>query len=397
MLRLILLLGLCCTLLGGCASAPPSWPAVDPLFHDTAFAPPSQPVDPARVLSMSPSMRQFMNDEIVPRTRSGASAHRNLLDAMYARGKLKLAYDTEMTRTASEAFDARAGNCLSLVLMTAAFARELGLSVRFQEVRTPATWSREGDLVLIVGHVNVAVGRTAGQIHPFDGTPDWYTIDFLPGADIERQLTSRIETRRVLSMYLNNKSAEALALGRLDDAYWWARAAVEQDPGFAAALNTLGVVYLRRNLLPQAEAALRRMLQVDEDSPHAMGNLAQVLRRQGREAEAAELTLRAERVAPASPFVAYDLGRQALERGDLDLARRQFERALRQGGDYHEFHFGLAQVLARQGYTRAAARELEAAREASSTPRLHAIYSGKLERLRDRIEAPAPPLMQRSR
>ena len=49
------------------------------------------------------------------RTRS---RQRALYDALYERGHLKIEYDAAMTRNASETFDAHAGNCLSLVIMT---------------------------------------------------------------------------------------------------------------------------------------------------------------------------------------------------------------------------------------------------------------------------------------
>jgi transglutaminase-like putative cysteine protease len=52
-----------------------------------------------------------------------------------------LEYDAEETLNASEAFDRKSGNCLSLVLMTAAMARELGLDVRFQNVRMDDSWT----------------------------------------------------------------------------------------------------------------------------------------------------------------------------------------------------------------------------------------------------------------
>ena len=57
-----------------------------------------------------------------------------LLEALYTQGELRLEYDARRTRTAAEAFDARMGNCLSLVIMTAAFATEMQLQVRFQDV-----------------------------------------------------------------------------------------------------------------------------------------------------------------------------------------------------------------------------------------------------------------------
>ena len=41
------------------------------------------------------------------------------------------------------------------------------------------------------------------------------------------------------------RAAEALAGGDVGGAYWWARAAIRQDPQFISAYNTLGVIYRR--------------------------------------------------------------------------------------------------------------------------------------------------------
>ena len=57
-----------------------------------------------------------------------------LFDALYQPDQLKLEYDAAMTRNAAQAFAVRSGNCLSLVIMTAAFAKEMGLDVRYQNV-----------------------------------------------------------------------------------------------------------------------------------------------------------------------------------------------------------------------------------------------------------------------
>ena len=48
-----------------------------------------------------------------------------------------------MTRSAAEAFDLRAGNCLSRVIMTGALAKELGLPVYYQRVHSEETWTRD--------------------------------------------------------------------------------------------------------------------------------------------------------------------------------------------------------------------------------------------------------------
>ena len=371
-------------LLGACALPPRMSAAVEPLFDDAAFAAPSVSIDAQSVLAMSPPMLAHLRDSIQPKLR-GQSAHLGLVDALYTRNGLKLEYDGEMTRTAAEAFEARAGNCLSLVLMTAAFAREMGLPVRFQSVQAGETWSRDGDLLLFVGHVNIALGRSARGLRFADLLADWVTVDFLPTADLQRQRAWPIEEARVIAMYMNNKSAEGLAHGRLADAYWWARAAITQDRDFSNAYNTLGVVYLRHGQAQRAEAAFRVALELEADNPHTMSNLVQALQGLGRSAEAQAVALQLQRIQPSTPFGFFELGQQAMRQGDYALARKHFEQAARRGGEYHEFHFGLAQALVKLGEFDAAAKQLELAREASTTRRLQAIYAGKLERLRGQM------------
>jgi len=107
-------------LLAGCAEVPVGSPGG--LFRDELFAAPSQPVSVAEVFALSEPMREFMERELSVNYKGKRQA---LIDAV-SQGQLKLEYDSVGTRTAAEAFDAKAGNCLSLVIMTAAFAKAWG-------------------------------------------------------------------------------------------------------------------------------------------------------------------------------------------------------------------------------------------------------------------------------
>ena len=380
----ILCAALAALTLAGCASAP--IPAADQtvLFNDAAFAAPSQRIAADDAMTMSPAMRAHLTNTILPKLRH-QPAHSGLVDALYTREGLKLEYDAEITRNAAQAFEAKAGNCLSLVLMTAAFAKEMGLPVRFQSVYAGEIWGRDGDLLLFVGHVNIAIGRTPRGLRMADMLADWLTVDFLPTADLQRQRAAPIEEARVVAMYMNNRAAESLARGQLADAYWWVRGAVDQDRSFSNAWNTLGVVYLRHGQAARAEAALRWALQQDSNNPHTMSNLVLALRQQGRAEEAGQLALQLERIQPSTPFGFLELGQRAMRDGDFALARQHFQRAVNSGGDYHEFHFWLAQSLLKLGQGEAAARQLKLAQEASGSKRLQAMYAGKLERLREAL------------
>ena len=146
-------------LLAGCASTPPTLPEPSRLFSDATFA---RAVGAHR---RRPAVCPQPGDARLPRqsryfarscARKGPA--QGLVDALYQKGGLKLEYDSAMTRNAAQAFEARSGNCMSLVIMTAAFAKELGLSVTFQNVVVDQTWRRSGDLYMASSHVNLSLG-----------------------------------------------------------------------------------------------------------------------------------------------------------------------------------------------------------------------------------------------
>jgi Tfp pilus assembly protein PilF len=374
---------LICALLGACA-ATPAPRQVTGLLHDALVAPTSQRIDAGQIFAMSPAMVQYANAELAHNTHL-REPRRELVDALYNRGKLRLSYDAGATRSAAEAFEDRAGNCLSLVIMTAAFARHLGLPVTFQSVLSDDAYSRIGDLYLVSGHVNLVlnkVPRPAAASLFDDGGPSALTVDFLPAVDLNRQRTRPIEQRTIAAMFMNNRAAEALSENRTSDSYWWAREALQQDPGFLPAVNTLAVVYSRLGLLPQAESALRHVLVEEPLNTSALSNLVRLLDRSARPEESRAVAELLARVQPVPPFYYYDQARQALAAGDAAAARRLLSQELRLQPYQHEVHFLLGVTYARMGEIALASRHLGLALDNSTTRESQALYGAKLDKLR---------------
>jgi Tfp pilus assembly protein PilF len=376
-----LLLSLCCVL-AACAGPQGLAPPPEALFDDSLFATPSERIGADAVFAISEPMRQYLQrpDVIAELRRKGVS--RGLLESLYTTGELKIDYEAGMTRTAAQAFDARAGNCLSLVVMTAAFARELGLQVRYQSAYLEETISRSGNLILRSGHVNVTVGRRF--VDPRYPVAEDMTVDFLPPEELKGLRTREIAEATVLAMFMNNRAVEALVDGRIDDAYAWAREAVRQDPAFLGSLSTLGVVYLRRGALPQAAAVFRHVLERDDDNRTALANLATTYTRQGRMTDAATLQRRLAQIEPEPPFYYFNLGMAAMKKHDFDAAKAMFSRELARDEDNHEFHYWLGVVDFRLGNVEQAREHMARALEASTTRRERELYTAKLDWIRAR-------------
>jgi len=367
------------SLLAACASAPELRP--ERLFNDQLFRAASARISADDVFAVSDDMKHYLRTEFTGALRT-KDRQQGLFEALYGSGQLKLDYDSAMTRNAAEAFAARSGNCLSLVIMTAAFAKELGLYTRYQSVIIEETWSRSGDIYLAVGHVNLTLGRKQVDGGFGHAETDLMTIDFLPPQDIRHQRVRVIGEETLVAMYMNNRAVEALTAGEIDDAYWWAREAVRQDPKFLGAYNTLGVVYQRHRNPEAADGVLRYVLDVEPANIHAMSNLAAVLKDSGRVAEAAALTRKLAEIEPDPPFKFYHLGIAALENGDYRAARDLFAKEVDRAAYYHEFHFWLAIAHLGLGETRQARKHMTLAMENSTTRGDHNLYAAKLDRIK---------------
>ena len=366
-----------------CLSACAGGPAVQPagLFDDALFARAAMPPTAHEVFAVSADMRHFLDEDLAREARR-KGPRTALIDALYAPGQLRLDYDAQHTRTAAEAFEARSGNCLSLVIMSAALARHLGLPVQFHSVYSDAGWGRSGDLLVSNGHVNLTLRNHYGDGRVRFDVAEAMLIDFDPPAPGQRQYSRVIEEATLLAMFMNNRAAELLAAGQVDDAYWHARAAIESEPNFLAAHNTLAVVYLRRGANEQAERVLRQLLAAEPANAAALANLAHLYERQGRASEAAALQQRLARLEPYPPYHFFQRGLEAMEKRDYALARTMFQKEIDRAAYHHEFHFGLALASFGLGDLKEAQRQLGLAMKASTRDAERQLYAGKLAKLK---------------
>jgi tetratricopeptide (TPR) repeat protein len=362
----------------GCASTP-RMPSSDGLFHDELFSAPSVLIDPRAALAMSPAMRSYLATKYINRVRP-MDRRRQLIEALY-RGDLKLEYDAATTRTAAQAFEARSGNCLALVMMTAAFAKELGLTVQYQAVIGDETWDRADDLYISIGHVNLLLEDNVQQ-SGFVFTQLPLVVDFLPPNDARTQRTRTIAERTVIAMYLNNRAVESLTQGQVDDAYWWAREALRSDPELLGAYITLGVVYRTRHHAAWSEQALRRVTDREPDNVNALSNRVLALRDLGRTAEADGLAQRLASLDPHPPFSYFREGMAALHAGRVQDARRLFAKEVARAPYHHEFEYWLAVSYMELNDADHATVHLTRAMEVSTTRKDHDLYAGKLDRLK---------------
>ena len=367
--------------LAGCATPPSPAPPPETFLHDELFSPPSVRVSGDEIFVLSDAMKHYLRTEIATQTKL-LGVQGGLVEAIYNKAQLKLEYDSSFTRNAAEAFEARAGNCLSLVVMTAAFAKELGLQVRFQSAYLEEAWSRSGDLLLRAGHVNVTLGpKLQDRANPLSRS---MMIDFLPGEQLRTMRTREISEQTVVAMYMNNRAVEALMRGKLDDAYAWSRASLRQSPDFLSAHNTLGILYARRGHYDYAATAFQHVIKSDPVHTRAMANLADVYVKQGRNDEATALYITLARLEPEPPMHYFNQGMSAMQRGDFNSARDLFAREADRSGYSSDVTFWLGIAHYRLGDVEQATRLLNQVLGNNTSRGDPESQSAKLSRLKSR-------------
>ena len=381
----LLLSALLFAVLSACATAPAP-PPNESLFNDSLFAAPSERIDVKDVFALSPEMKEFLTGQIVVQLRT-LGRQRGLVDALYSKTQLKLEFDSAMTRTAAQAFAARSGNCLSLVIMTGAFAKELGLSVRYQKVYVDETWSRSGDNYVFIEHVNLTLSERTPEVGLGHLETNSTLVDFLPPQDVRGLRYRVLSEETILAMYMNNRAVELLTRGQFDDAYWFAREAIKQDPQFLTAYNTLGAAYRRHGDLAEAERAFSYVLARDSTNTRVMANMVSVLNDQGRVSESRELARKLELLEPDPAFSFFKRGLVAMQDKDYRSANLLFAKEVDRAPYYHEFHFWLALSYLGLGEVDKGREQLALAMQNSTTRNDHDLYAAKLDRLSSQIRS----------
>jgi Flp pilus assembly protein TadD len=332
---------------------------------------PASIAEEADVLAVSDEMRAFL-DKHVDRKGSDSLKLHLVVSAVIEENTFGLVYD-DKTRTASETFHARLGNCLSFSIMFVAMAREVGLTVQFQEVDIPPDWTLDKDTYVLNQHVNVYVDLGKAGVR----VVDFNIADFKASYEMRK-----IPDTRALAHYFNNIGVERMQANDTAAALLcFRRAIAESERAFSPAWINLGTVYLRAGQPAHAEAAYLQAVTANASDLVAMSDLARLYEQVGDRERAAAYKKRVINHRYLNPYYRYELARQAYIGKDYVAAIGHLKYAIRKRPKEDQFYFLLGACYLEKGDTRAAERWLAKAREVAATDALKRRYSIKIDTL----------------
>ncbi|GGP52036.1 hypothetical protein GCM10009347_18790 [Shewanella algicola] len=289
-------------------------------------------------------------------------------------------YRDHYTRPAAETVLNRQGNCMSLVVLSAALAEALDVPVEFHDIDVEPIWDRRGGFFLVNGHVNLNLMPPEDNITVlFRGSK--MLVDFLPERSLRAYQSKRVNKRQLSAMYYNNVAAEALVKNDYDQAYALVKKAILLNPQFVAAINTLAVIYRHKGYQAEAEQVYRTALQVNPQDLSTLYNLALILGEQDRLIEWAEVHKVLELARINNPFYYFDMAQQAYFDRQYQDALVWYKRAVEKADYRHEFYFGLSRAYWATGEQRLAEKNLKRALALSDVDNKQR-YQSKLQAMR---------------
>jgi tetratricopeptide (TPR) repeat protein len=293
-------------------------------------------VSSTRILEVTPEMEAFLEERIDDRTRENTKV-RQLLSMLMINGQFDLVYD-DRTRTASETFRDRRGNCLSFTNMFVAMARHIGLDAHYEEVEIPPDWSSMGNTLLLSQHINVFVDMKhyVDRVVDFNTDVVHYYIHDLK-ANYERRV---ISDRRARAQYFNNIGVELMLTGGdTPDVLAHLLQSLREDETFAPGWISLGILHRRYGYFDHAEAAYLQALSIDGANLVAMSNLASLYEMAGQTERAESYRALVQSHRMKNPYYRFHLAEEAVIEGDYHAAIDHLEFAIRKNESEHRFYF----------------------------------------------------------
>jgi tetratricopeptide (TPR) repeat protein len=261
-----------------------------------------------------------------------------LLTGLLSPRRLHIRYEGGYTGTAEEVFESRTANCLSFTSLFVGMARRAGIPAYYLEVGGVEGYQRDGDLVIVSGHITAGYGTNQER----------KILEFNLGPQIEKRRVEPISDVTAIALHYTNRSAELLRGGDVGAAVAAAETAIRLDPTRAGAWVNKGVALRRGGDFEAAEAAYRQALALEPEFETAYQDLAALLRLQGRVEEADELAAELEDIGRRNPYSLLSQGDLSLRRGEIAEAREYYRRALRRLRDEADPYaaVGLAELAA---------------------------------------------------
>jgi len=276
----------------------------------------------------------------------GIKGHKALFEVLNER-MANFTYYGE-TYNATNAMRFNKGNCMSLAVLTTAYAKLLGFDFSYREVHTLPVFSKKEDVILSSSHVQTIIydPTFVADDKFFYFSPPKLVIDYFPSEGNRRG--KPFYYKAFIAMYYKNIAADALADRDLTKSFLYANTAFEYDSKNIETINLLAVIHRRAGDLKTAEAIYKTGLEMGEPSIALLSNYIMLLKSQQRMEEVTVLQSKMDQLDDPNPYQTLGMAYTARKDGDIEQAEIYFKKALKKAPYLNQAYMGLYKIYAKQ-------------------------------------------------
>ncbi|MFL0808944.1 MAG: tetratricopeptide repeat protein [Agarilytica sp.] len=323
------------------------------------------------LLKLDHNIQDLLDREVRPQTTKLKRLAR-LQSLLFSKDELHIRYQGDLTLTAIETFERRAGNCISLANLFIASARYLGIEARYQFVKVEQQWQRVGSLIEVPTHINVQVktGKTPLNIE-FNGA-------YAANSHEKKLLHSPISDLRAKAEFFNNLGAQKLKENRYNEAIEYFHIALEQDANSDSAWSNLGVAYKKTSREKRAEQSYLKALKLAPNNKPVAKNLYILYRDIGAKRKAKKYAKLVEKYSRKNPYYLEKLALDELRGGNYKSAKKFINKAIRAHKTEASFYHTLARIHWQTKNIKGAHIALQQAVEYANSDHSQTRYDNKL-------------------
>ncbi len=328
-----------------------------PFATEKNFLPMPSVIEPEKILSLSNEHKLALEQYFYSKKNRSVLPNKRLSN--YLELYVKNYFYFNQTLTANESLKKSQGNCLSLAILTSAFANHLNIDIGYQLVDSTPVYQEESGIVLSSEHVRslLYAPKPVTQNGLFFFSRPAIVIDYFPERKIK--VRRQVNNNEFLAMFYRNKAAESIIKKNNVLAYWLLRKALEFNSNDQHAINMLALVHEYHGLKKHAEALFKYGIKNSEDKLNLLRNYKIYLQRENRYKDANKIASQLASYKTKNPFDWVKLGNNSLAQGNHSEANNYFRKALKMAPYVHQAHFGIAKSEYILGNHKAAKKALK--------------------------------------
>jgi tetratricopeptide (TPR) repeat protein len=278
----------------------------------------------------------------------------------FLRNRLEFRYASSRTLSAREAWRQRRGDCMAFTNLFVALARHLDIDAYFVHVREVTDYYERAGGFFVSSHVAVGQGSGASA----------KVIDISRELSLWREMSDwrlaayrSIDDGEALALYHNNVAVDWMLGGRTEEAERLFRFWIERAPAAAELQNNLGVLLNRRGRYGEALSLLARAIDAFPTFKPLYTNGIQAARGARRLDVAAALSRRGQDLDHDDPFFIFARALNLYQDDAYRAAALELERAREAKPDSAVILAWLTRAYLRAGQREEGARAFERIRE----------------------------------